>query len=104
MLLFFGIDDTYQRINISGAKKREYYRCPLCNELLIQKKGRIKVHHFAHKQSVCDEWYSESKGVWHREIQSYFSPKYQEIIIYDVVDCLNFHVADIFMESKKIIV
>lgn len=36
-------------IHISESDSKKQYFCPCCNSELIAKKGKIKIHHFAHK-------------------------------------------------------
>jgi competence CoiA-like predicted nuclease len=54
--------------------------CPMCNQQLIPKCGKIKIHHFAHKGNHdCDPWY-EPMSEWHLTWQQLARP-FVEIII-----------------------
>lgn len=53
MLVAF-LDNT--RIEASEAGKGPDYRCPKCRSRLVLRKGRIRVHHFAHKPPVTCSW------------------------------------------------
>lgn len=52
-----------ERIQGDDAIKGDKYLCQQCNQQVITKKGRIKVHHFAHypDSSPCVWWEPESK-------------------------------------------
>ena len=45
-----------QRIEATEAEKGPEYHCPECRNIVILKKGRILVHHFAHKPPVNCSW------------------------------------------------
>ncbi len=51
------------RIEASDAEKGPEYRCPKCASIVILKKGRIVIHHFAHKPPVNCIW---GKGETHQ--------------------------------------
>lgn len=43
------------RITAAAAERGREYRCPNCSKPLVLKKGRVVIHHFAHKPPVlCD--------------------------------------------------
>ena len=44
----FALNDNGERINIKDAEKGKDYYCPCCNSVLVQKKGKIMVWHYAH--------------------------------------------------------
>ena len=49
LFLQFALNVNGERINIKDAEKGKDYYCPCCNSLLVQKKGKIMVWHYAHK-------------------------------------------------------
>ena len=56
--------------------------CPVCNEVVIAKCGKLKAHHWAHKiKQNCrnDRW--ETEGEWHRNWKNRFPIECQEKII-----------------------
>ena len=61
----FALNDNGERINIKDAEKEKDYYCPCCNSLLVQKKGKIMVWHYAHKYLVDCVGYYDIKGEWH---------------------------------------
>ncbi len=44
------------RITAAAAERGEAYHCPKCSKPLILKKGRVVVHHFAHKPPILCDW------------------------------------------------
>lgn len=75
----YAYDKTGKLVHISSAQCGKEYTCRCCGDVLIPKKGRVKVHHFAHKAGYsCDSWY-ENKGEWHRKMQGLFPQEYQEV-------------------------
>ena len=97
--MYYGIDIFGNKVNIEDSIKGDLYCCPVCGGSLIRKFGTQKAHHFAHKSMICDTWYHDNKGEWHKEMQSHFRPDQCEIRI----DGENgeFHIADVFIEGKN---
>lgn len=70
--------------DVNKSQKNEYF-CISCGRLLIPRKGKVKRHHFAHKNIVnCD-----SEGYLHKLAKQLFYNTYkaalQEGLIFDVV-------------------
>ena len=95
--MFKAKDINGKIITIDEATRGGEYYCPFCNNQLITKMGNIVVHHFAHKASLCDNWYSENKGKWHRDMQNLFKKEYQEVILWknNNKSTGEFHIADV---------
>lgn len=54
MWLKYGLDADETLVPIeSAARGKTGLRCPYCGEALTAKKGKIKVHHFAHTGKTC---------------------------------------------------
>lgn len=54
MWLKYGLDSDDTLIPIDkAARGKTGLRCPYCGEMLTAKKGKIKVHHFAHAGQTC---------------------------------------------------
>ena len=70
--MFKALNSKHEMIGIGQAERGGEYYCPFCKGKLVLKMGNVKVHHFAHKEKLCDDWYSENKGPWHRKMQSLF--------------------------------
>lgn len=52
----FALDKYGQLIGINDAEKGRKYFCPSCRDVVIVRKGEIKVHHFAHKMNnLCGQ-------------------------------------------------
>jgi len=63
------------------AQPKQKALCPICNEELIAKCGKIKIWHWAHKSGTdCDDWY-EPESAWHLNWKNLFPKKQQEVII-----------------------
>lgn len=56
--MLFASDFEDNRVHIDDTHSNQEYYCPYCGAPLVTKKGDIRQHHFAHKQShVCsDTW------------------------------------------------
>lgn len=67
--MLIGRNSQGKFVDIDNVSPTDEIRCPECDELLIQKRGNIRVHHFAHKQnSNC----SNTGMSWqHLAIQKY---------------------------------
>lgn len=48
--MFFAYDKNDRRIHIDKAVKGQDYFCPCCGASLLQKKGKIRQHHFSHSK------------------------------------------------------
>lgn len=95
--MYYGVDSDGNKVHIDDSVKDDSYVCPACGGLLVRKCGSIKVHHFAHKQALCDPWYKDNKGEWHRNMQSHFKSEQCEFRITDSDGV--FHIADVFIEN-----
>ena len=49
--MIIALNNKKERVHIKDTVINEKYYCPLCNEELIQKKGFIRRHHYAHKSN-----------------------------------------------------
>lgn len=78
--MFYALDGHNRRISAEEATKGVEYFCPCCNSEVILKRGKVKVHHFAHRTlRKCDEWYEMSD--WHKHWQEKFPEQFREIVI-----------------------
>lgn len=82
--MLIALDDNQNRIFIDDAVlKREYY-CPSCGSPLLQRKGRVRKHHFSHQPNyICtDSWEREyDMSAWHYEWQNRFPENNQEVLL-----------------------
>ena len=80
--MFFAKDESEKRIYIGDAEKDVQYYCPICNQEVIQRRGEINLHHFAHKKNSeeCDSWTNDMSD-WHREWQECFPSDCREVVI-----------------------
>jgi len=64
------------RIEAENAEKGPDYVCPNCKADVILRKGRVRIHHFAHKAtSTCP--FSKSESQAHYTAKTLFQKSYQ---------------------------
>lgn len=83
-------------VDIENAIKGKEYFCPFCGTKIIAKVGgKIREHHFAHKDKCIETWKYENKTPWHRYWQGLF-PEHTEVLLTanDVT-----HIADILINN-----
>jgi ribosomal protein L33 len=69
---------------------------------LTPKCGKIKVHHWAHKNDLnCDSW-REPETEWHRQWKNRFPNDWQEVVKFDKEG--NKHVADVFNPKIDLVI
>ena len=104
--MLFASDFNDNRVHIDDTHSNQEYYCPYCGAPLVAKKGDIRQHHFAHKQShVCsDTWanggsHGYDLSPWHNEWQSLFPKVNQEVKL-----CLGEtkHRADVLIDRTVI--
>ena len=88
---------------LDDKNKRDYIKCICCNNKLIAKLGKIKMHHFAHENKIeCDSFRTtDSMTFWHQYWQSFVNTKYFEYVI--TKDGKK-HIADIYNPDKKLVI
>jgi competence CoiA-like predicted nuclease len=66
---------NYTRVTAAAARRGGAFYCPSCLKPLVLKKGRVVVHHFAHKPPVMCDWargetlaHLEAKSVVHKAL------------------------------------
>lgn len=100
--MIVAIDKDKRRVHISSAKDGEKYYCPICNKEVLQRKGQIKAHHFAHfpNSNCIDKWHYEMSD-WHFDWQNRFDEKYLEIV---KTFQNKTHRADVLIEDEKVVI
>ena len=99
--MLIAYDKDNNRVSIRNTLINEKYYCPICNDELIQKKGSIRCHHFAHKAGgtcVENQYYDTSE--WHINWQNKFPIDSQEVIRID--DKGKKHIADVMINKTVI--
>ncbi len=90
-----------RKTDINDAASGEKGICPLCNNLLVARRGEIRAPHWWHKNGrKCDSWY-EPKGPWHKFWQDKFPEDCREIPRYDGD---KKHIADIFLPNSGYVI
>lgn len=82
--MIIALNKERQRIHIENADSSMECYCPCCAERLVQRKGRLRRHHFAHYPgSVCsDSWEGQyDMSDWHFDWQNRFPKENQEVIL-----------------------
>lgn len=104
--MFFANDTCGKKIHIDDAETGLPYFCPACGGTMIQKRGNVNAHHFAHKAGKeCDPWYTGKLSSWHIKMQNQFNKSVQEIAIWNKMHT-EYHIADVVLQSdgKKYVV
>lgn len=77
----YALDKYNKRTWIGNADPSEIYRCPICKaKLIVKNQGSSRTWHFAHKGHECTDTWDYDISPWHRRMQSYFEPKYRDIL------------------------
>mgnify|MGYP001491000210 CR=1 FL=1 len=96
----FGINfKTNQRVR---PQKGLIAHCQCCNEILIPKCGKIRIHHWAHKSNHCDKWW-EPESVWHRNWKNQFPEDWREIVKFDQENENEKHICDIYNPNLELV-
>lgn len=103
--MFVALDKDGNRIY---AVAEEHYKecfCLSCGEPLIHKRGRIRIHHFAHKDdSACPYGKdADNKSEWHRHMQDLFPREACEVRFKDE-HTGEIHIADVYLDASKTVI
>ena len=82
--MIIALNKERQRIHIENADSGMECFCPCCGERLVQHKGQIRRHHFAHYPgSACsDSWEGQyDMSDWHLDWQNRFPKGNQEVLL-----------------------
>lgn len=97
------IDKDNNRTYIDATKIGEQYYCPRCHSKVMQKKGQIIAHHFAHfPHTTCnDNYHYEEMSLWHSSWQDQYSLDEQEVIMRK--EHIT-HIADVYIKEHKTVI
>ena len=96
--MLFAYDKNKERVSIRNAMANNKYYCPLCNEELIQKRGAIRCHHYAHKSGgTCTEFQYYDTSEWHINWQNRFPDEAKEVVKIDELG--KKHIADVLIND-----
>ena len=98
----FCLDQFGERVFIDDAEQGDTYFCPECGEKMVQRRGEIRAHHFAHYPNTqCTDVWRYDESDWHTKYQNLFPKENQEIV-------KEFngkkHRADILFEDRKTVI
>lgn len=98
--MFFANDMHGEKIHIDNADVALPYFCPACGGAMVQKRGNINAHHFAHRAGKeCDPWYAGKMSLWHSKMQNQFDKKTQEIVVWNKTHT-EYHIADVALQAN----
>lgn len=93
------VDENNNKIEIDKAKPNNAYYCPFCGKKVIAKNnGKIREHHFAHKDVCTETWNYDNKTEWHKHWQSLFPNCTEELVRKDNIT----HIADVLINNNVI--
>lgn len=97
--MFFANNIYGEKIHIDDAEANQVYFCPACKSEMIQKRGNVNAHHFAHKVGKeCDPWYTGKISAWHAKMQNHFRKNDREVIIWNESGT-EYHIADVVLQN-----
>lgn len=97
--MLVALNSKRERVHISNAKNNEKYFCPICNEEVIRRIGKINSHHFSHRINSQhfrnDNWHYDMSE-WHYSWQNQFPSENQEVVFKfgEII-----HRADVFINN-----
>lgn len=97
----FGNNKHGMRVHIGDAERKAKYYCPYCNAPLVQCRGDVKIHYFAHKKGcLCtDSWHYEPMTEWHSSFQARYPLENREI---SISNDLGHHRADVLINDTVV--
>lgn len=101
------VDQDGKTVNIDSVDPSLPCYCPICGKLLIQKRGQIRQHHFAHlsdrgtdsNDRQCSDRWRYDKTDWHIEWQKRFPEECYEVVM---TNGNQKHIADIAVNNTVI--
>jgi len=98
------LDKSGKRIYASDPVRYKDCYCPVCEEKLIHKKGKIIPPYFSHLPDTdCPYGMDkDNKSEWHIRMQDYFPKETQEVKFIDK-DTREVHIADVYLESQNMV-
>ena len=98
----FAVDKNNNRVCIDDVDKGETFYCQECGEKLVQRRGEIVAHHFAHYPNTkCTDTWHYDESEWHYQMQNLFPNDTQEIVM--ELDGKK-HRADVFVKERNLVV
>lgn len=103
--MFVAKDKDGNRLYADAEIRFKECYCPVCEELLIHKKGSVNIPHFAHKpNSDCFHRNdTDNKSAWHRRMQAIFPKESIEYLFKDEKTGEK-HIADVYLEESGTII
>ncbi len=103
--MFVALDREGNRLYANSGECYTECYCPVCNELVQQKTGKIRRPHFAHRpNSEC--WFGNDKDYkseWHIRMQEYFPEECREVRFVDG-QTDEVHIADVYLQDSNTVI
>lgn len=80
--MFYALNNDGMKIDACNADIADEYRCPICKNPVVLKRGMVNIAHFAHEANVCDDYWNYDMSLWHRRMQSYFPVEAREVVVH----------------------
>lgn len=98
----FALNQNGLRVCIDDVEPGDMCFCPECGEKMVQKRGEIVIHHFAHYPNTqcTDTWYYDESD-WHTAWQTLFPKDSQEVSM--ELDKKK-HRADVLLSNKNLVI
>ena len=98
----FAVDSDGSRVCIDDVERDEVFFCQECGEKLVQRRGKIKAHHFAHYPNTkCVDLWHYDESDWHSEMESLFPKEFQEIVLEKDE---KKHRADVLIKDRNLVI
>lgn len=96
--MFFAVDENNAKVSIDNAEPDKDYYCPICGGKLRQRRGDVRVPHFAHI-SACEDNWNYDMTEWHKSWQEKYPEENREVVLRNKGQT---HRADVLIASNVV--